>query len=608
MRTDSLEVLGQPGNALFLGHGTWHEGVPGLRLHSPSQVLSATQPGEIAALLESAERHQAEGHYVAGYLAYEAGAGFELPTHPPGSLAPLAWLAVYPAEHAEPVSLSELSRCCSPPEVSAVSAALNVTREQYRRALAAIKELIAAGDTYQVNYTCHARFTAELDPLAYFLSLVLSHPVPYAAFLNLGPVQILSLSPELFLQRRGGLLVSRPMKGTRKRGRTPEEDRAVAAELVASEKDRAENLMILDMVRNDLGRVCETGSITVPHMFQAEKYRSVWQMTSTVTGKLRRRASLPDILAATFPGASVTGAPKRRTMQIIRDLEPEPRGVYTGALGLLLPGGDFTFNLPIRTLVHREGHFDLGIGAGIVWDSDPDSEYEETWLKSSFAFHLSPDLRLRETLLLDRQGQYAYLQEHLERLVRSADYWGFACDCAAIAQELARFAEQQESLPLVLRLELGQTGQLTLASRPLPEPPAEPVRVRLSAQRTDSADRFLYHKTNRRAVYDRELERAREAGFFEVIFCNEHGRLTEGAITNLFLHREGQWVTPPVLEGLLPGLWRARFLEENEAREQPITPEDLAGATRVVIGNSVRGAIEVGEVCDAEGRILWRRD
>jgi len=268
---------------------------------------------------------------------------------------------------------------------------LNVTRDEYGAAIAAIKDYIAAGDTYQVNYTCHARFAAALDPRDYFLAMVRSHPVPYAAYVNLGPAQVLSLSPELLLDKRGPHLRTKPMKGTRPRGRTPAEDAALRAELTTSLKDRAENLMIVDMMRNDLGRICEIGSVAVPILFEAEQYGTVWQMTTTVTGQLRDDLGLADIIAATLPGSSVTGAPKRRTMEIIRELEPEPRGVYCGAIGLFTSDRDFTLNLPIRTLVHRDGQYDLGIGAGIVWDSDPQSEYEETLLKSQFARRLAPE-------------------------------------------------------------------------------------------------------------------------------------------------------------------------------------------------------------------------
>jgi para-aminobenzoate synthetase/4-amino-4-deoxychorismate lyase len=292
-------------------------------------------------------------------------------------------------------------------------------------------------------------------------------------------------------------------------------------------------------------------------------------------------------------------------MEIIRELEPEPRGVYCGALGLLEPGGDFTLNLPIRTLVHRAGEWDLGIGAGIVWDSDARAEYEETLLKASFALRLAPDLRLFETLLLEENRRYTYLPQHLVRLAASTEYWAFPFDREKTERALADLAGEGEG-PLVVRLELDRAGALRLAPRPRPAPPRAPVRVLLSERRTDSSDRYLYHKTTHRALYAQEREAALGQGFFEVLFRNERGHLTEGAITNLFLRTRTGWVTPPVEEGLLPGIWREAFRRETGAEERAIAPEDLAEAEEIVIGNSVRGKVEVGEVWE-EGALCWAR-
>ncbi|HEY3397941.1 MAG TPA: aminodeoxychorismate synthase component I [Armatimonadota bacterium] len=605
--SDLTALLNLPGSALFCGPETWLPGSRALLLHEPERVLLATDPAEVPPLLAEAQRRIAGGAWVAGYLAYEAGAAYELPTPPASATLPLAWLACYPAEHVQEVPAELLRALPVPDTLPPVEVALNVTEAQYRAAIERIKELLASGDTYQVNYTCRARFTLDLDPLAYFLALTRSHPVPYAAYLNLGETQVLSLSPELFLERRGEVLASRPMKGTRRRGRTAEEDEALRAELVGSEKDRAENLMIVDMVRNDLGRLCRAGSVAAPRLFSAEKYDTVWQMTGTVTGCLPAGVGLPEIIAATFPGASITGAPQRRTMEIIRDLEPEARGVYTGALGLFRPGGDFVANLPIRTLVHRAGAYELGIGGGIVWDSAADSEYEEALLKASFALRLQPELRLFETLLLTEAREYRYLAEHWARLAGSAAYWDFPLDPERVASALATVAAEAAGLPLVVRLELDRSGQVTVIPRPLPEPPTGPVRVLLSPEATDSNDRLLYHKTTQRRRYDEQRAAALAAGFYEVIFRNQRESLTEGAVTNLFVRTATGWVTPPVLEGLLPGIWREAFRREVEAVERPLSRADLATAQEVVIGNSVRGAVSVDEVCEANGERLWAR-
>lgn len=590
----------------FLGHG-WGKDA-GLWLRDPLRVLVATETGEVSALLVEVEAETARGRWVAGYLAYEAGAAYGLATHAPVEGMPLAWMAVYeePSRRCDRGASRVASREYGSGLAGPERVSLNVSREQYEAAVAAIHELIAAGDTYQVNYTCHARWELETDPLAYFLALARSHPTPYSAYLDLGERQVLSLSPELYLRRESSVLETRPMKGTRKRGRTVAEDAALREELVGSEKERAENLMIVDMARNDLGRVCREGGVSVPELFTAERYRSVWQMTSTVRGALRAGVGLAEILAATFPGASVTGAPKVRTMEIIRELEPEARGVYCGALGIFRPGGDFTLNLPIRTLVHQEGSWDLGIGAGIVWDSRTESEYEETLLKASFALRLTPEFSLFETMLLTREGNWAYREEHLERLARSAEYWGYPFDRAAAEARLADVARGAEG-PGVVRLELNAEGEMWLTSREAPAPPEERVRVLLSDRRTDSGDRLLFHKTSARRLYDEEREQALAAGCWEVLFRNEREGLTEGAITNLFVHSGEKWVTPPVEEGLLPGIWREAFRGQMGASEEPLPLARLVEANRVVVGNSVRGAVEVAEIVGKDGGTIWRR-
>jgi len=627
-------LLRQTGSILFCGsawapwavrdvppHASPAQDVPGhaMLLHSPLRLISGTQPEALPAALDEVEGELAAGRIVAGFMCYEAGRACGLQTHEPWPLTPLYWFGVYAREAGGGVTDPDGSGSATPPTADVPEMSLNVTRDEYCAAIARIKDYIAAGDTYQVNYTCHARFAADLDPLDYFLAMVRSHPVPYAAYLNLGDTQIISLSPELLLEKRGPILKTKPMKGTRRRGRTPAEDAALRKELTASLKDRAENLMIVDMMRNDLGRICEVGSVATPLLFEAEKYRSVWQMTTTVTGRLRAGVGLAEIVVATLPGSSVTGAPKQHTMEIIHELEREPRGVYCGAIGLFQPGegsqphGDFTLNLPIRTLVHRDGRYDLGIGAGIVWDSDPLDEYEETLLKSQFARRLTPDLRLFETMLVARVGpdapahayHVAYEAEHLARLAQSAAYWGFPFDLEAARDALHAWVEAHTGdSPCIVRMELDQEGGLTFTGRALPPAPEPPVRVLISDPRTDSGDRFRYHKTNQRALYDTAREQARREGCFEVLFRNEAGNLTEGAISSLFVRRGGRWLTPPLMDGLLPGIWRADFAARNSAAEEHITPEMLTEAEEVVVGNSVRGAITVDEVV-CEGRVLY---
>ncbi len=611
-------------------------------LSEPSRILLATRPAEIPGLLDEIEAEQHLGCYVAGYLAYEAGAAFgltvrqgtatPLPREALGCDAvPLAWMAVYPAESAVTVPAQEWASILGAFDVTRVARRLenvelelNVSMQEYNAAIARVRGYIAAGDTYQVNYTVRARYDLRaappdspgLDPLDYFLALVIRQSVPYAAFLDLGGTQVISLSPELFLRRDGERLESRPMKGTRPRGATHADDVALAYELAETEKERAENLMIVDMVRNDLGRVCRTGSVHVPTLYALEPYRTVWQTTSTVQGLLQPGTSLAGIMKAIFPGASITGAPKHHTMEIIAEVETEPRGAYTGTVALFSPGGDFTGNIGIRTILHRAGRCTLGVGSGIVWDAQAPAEYEETLAKAAFALapanggwrpsmatrsvfdggaataQVGTDMHLFETLLLEAGGHYRYLEEHLVRLKVSAEALGFRFDGGTAREALIRLAAS-EAGPLVVRLDLAAAGEIHLSTREAPAQPAAPVTLLVSPFRVEPDDPLLHHKTTRRGFYDREYRRAVATDCFDALFINRLDRVTEGAITNVFARFNDEWVTPPLDDGLLPGIWRAAFAAEKGAIEGSLTLEALLLADEIVVGNSVRGATAV---------------
>ena len=678
---DMVELTSGLGFALFAGGG-WllPQGSLGPReallLTEPCRILSASQADEVAPLLVELGEEQDAGNYVAGYLAYEAGAAFGLSVRPADGL-PLAWMAVYPRDHVRLLSAEEwttvLKRTPATMPVDVPNRGdlrLSVTPEEYDEAIRQVRELIAAGDTYQVNYTVRARFELVVDPLEYFLALVRRQPVPYAAFLDTGEAQVLSLSPEQFLRRRGTLLASMPMKGTRPRSSDLQQDAELAWQLISSAKDRAENLMIVDMVRNDLGRVSRAGSVRVPALYAVEPYRTVWQMASTVTGRIRHEARPLELLRATFPGASITGAPKYHTMEIIARLETEPRGVYTGAVGLFLPvsggraaladetlpfvgglsrssggeddsapspgsgtsgsarpGGDFTCNVAIRTLVHQHGKFRLGVGGGIVWDSEPKDEYQEALDKAAFALlpaqggweppPLAERVRgagigLFETLRLEkRQPQlpvgelpdesgeellrFPDLVAHLDRLAASATALEMPFD-RALAERILLEVASATAEAVVVRLDLEPGGFLRTAIRPLPAPYEQPIALLVSPFRTDPYDQLLLHKTTARLLYDRERQRAEACGYQEVLFLNQLGRVTEGAVTNLFVRHGDRWVTPPVSDGLLPGIWRSRRLRETAAEERSLELAELFEADEIVVGNSVRGGIPVGTV------------
>jgi para-aminobenzoate synthetase/4-amino-4-deoxychorismate lyase len=692
---------------------------PGVRgdealvLSDPCRILVATTPEQIPALLDEVETEQHQGRFVAGYLAYEAGAAFGLTVRAsaPDAL-PLAWLGVYPRESARIIPAAVWRRYLEEIDVSPVAAALagirpelSVTRAEYIEAIARVREFIAAGDTYQVNYTVRGRYelprgalapasgaastpgavegAAEpIDPLDHFLALVVRQSVPYAAYLDLGDAQIISLSPEMFLRRNGDQLESRPMKGTRPRGTTHAEDVALAYELAETEKERAENLMIVDMVRNDLGRVCRTGSIRVPALYAVEPYRTVWQMVSTVTGDVHPHASLLDIMAAVFPGASITGAPKYHTMEIIATLETEPRDVYTGMVACFYPGVEFTGNIGIRTIIHRSGRCQLGTGSGVVWDAVAGAEYEETLAKAAFAtpppgdtWRPDPLARLRsatrrrpsraadeaadgaadertsaatgedrdearlfETILLEAEegeidelgsalplngpvlARYVFLDEHLDRLTASAAEFGYPFERKAMREMLAYLARLTPGTAVV-RVELDAGGNLGQSPRDFqpwervgyetaavrdPAAAAETAAVSgvdaavsetaalmISPFRTDPDDPLLRHKTNLRGFYDREYRRAVDRGCLDALFLNRLDLVTEGAISSIAARFDDQWVTPPLEDGLLPGIWRARFIVEKGAVERSLTLPDLLSADEIVVGNSVRGTAQV---------------
>lgn len=663
------EVCEGPGAALFAGGGAWQipPGLaaasghprPSLLLRDPSRILAAWTSDQIHEVLQAVAEAQVQGHYVAGYLAYEAGGAFGLPVHdvtaaathavagsegpPPTRIdptdVPLAWMAVYPPAHVRALPPGDvhmedgMSGAPAAPE-------LNVTYDEYVRGISAVREYIAAGDTYQVNYTVRARFRLDERPLRYFLARSAAHPVPYGAYLDLGHTQILSHSPELFLRRYGRTLESRPMKGTRPRGAGAADDIALAYELIGSQKDCAEDLMIVDMVRNDIGRICRPGSVRVPALFTVEPYGTVWQMSSTVQGRLPSHIALPKIMAATFPGASITGAPKHHTMEIIRELEKEPRGVYTGCLGLFLPGGDFTCNLCIRTIVHRAGSCLLGVGSGVVWDSDAEEEYEETLTKASFAFPSSapggavggtsvgrpapaatrrpgePHLALLETMLLDAppargavsEGphasglallssltRYRHLEDHLARMRASAEQLAHPFPEDEVRKALVALATRTSG-SVVVRLTVAPDGAVETLTRPRPADPVQPVTVAVSPFRTDPDDVLLRHKTTVRPLYDREHRRVQPSGHFDALFLNRLDQVTEGAITNLAARFGERWVTPPLQDGLLPGIWRAHFMHAHACAERSLTLDDLAAADEVVMGNSVRGTVRVGTI------------
>jgi len=564
----------------------------------PIRMVSA-QPKDVQSfrvLWQQIESYT-EKHYAAGYVPYENGyVVMDLPLPSGTDPSHKIFFGIYP----EPYMFDHASgrfEGAVPPlhepasddyRISDIS--IRTSKEKYIAAVEQIKHHIAEGNTYQVNYTTRLDFTFSGSPIALYGALRSEQPTAYSALMKYGDTWILSLSPELFFRIDGSLITSRPMKGTMRRGRTTAEDEELAHTLQHDVKNRAENLMIVDLLRNDIGRIAETGSVAVPELLTVEKYRSVLQMTSTITGKLRRSVRFSDIIEALFPCGSVTGAPKHRTMQIIRELEDSPRGIYTGAIGMIKPGGDAVFNVPIRTVEMRGDRSSMGIGSGIVWNSDPAEEYEECLLKAQFLTNRHKPIELIESLRYERG--YCRLEMHIHRLFDSARYFDIPADGENIKNALHRVEKKFDKNSIYkVRLLLKEDGGIETGYEKIPPVIEQPVRLKICSTPTDSNDRFLFHKTNRRELYITEYNIAQKEGYFDVLFQNERGQITEGAITNLYIKKNDVLFTPPVSCGLLNGVFRQMLLAEGKAEEKVMTLEEIAIAGELYVSNSVRGLI-----------------
>ncbi len=568
---------------------------------SPETVFRAGSPSQLLKLLEDIEDGTREGMYAAGQIDYESAyALHDIPATLPRES--LACFGIYrqPAvfDHRTgvatgPVLPKAAARSEFDVRAPLTRPKLQITHEAYADRFAAIKRFLFAGDTYQVNFT--TRVGAELlsSPLDLYECLIESQPVDFAAILHFGDSLTLSFSPELFFRVTDRHIVTRPMKGTAPRGLDAEDDARQREWLARDEKNHAEHVMIVDLLRNDLGRICAPGSIRADDLFRVEPYPTLFHMTSSVSGKLRYEVRLTDVMSAIFPSGSVTGAPKRRTIEIIRDLEDSPRGVYTGAIGVMQPTGDMCFSVPIRTLDVRSGLVQMGVGGGVVADSTADSEYDECVLKASFLEAAATAPKLIETLLWS-EG-YPLLDLHLARLGRSAAQLGFECDDAKIRSALAEagsaFREDRR-----VRLLFSTDGGVEIVTSAVVDPRSD-LRVRIAARRILSTDPLRQYKTTRRVLYDRELERARNDGFDEILFLNERGELVEGAISNLFVEIDGLLWTPAPSSGALPGVYRQHLLSTRQDMvERILHLDDLKCATALWLGNAVRGLRSVGTV------------
>lgn len=567
---------------------------PALLYRTPVGTITTDDPDQVRPSLARLREALAAGLHVAGLLSYEAGYCLEdrlVPWRapPPRDAAPMLWFGLF--EQCTEIPTEEVTAILPPASAAWASPPVpRIGRTAYCEAVARVKRHIAEGDIYQANLTFAADVHCSGDPLALYALLRARARAGHGGIVFTGANWLLSFSPELFFALGDGLLTARPMKGTAPRSADPDEDRAAAVALAQDAKQRAENLMIVDLLRNDAARVSRPGTVTVPELFTVEHYPTVHQLTSQVTAQLEPECGAVDVLEAIFPCGSVTGAPKIRAMELIAGLETQPRGVYTGSIGRIAPGGAARFNVAIRTLTlsaesrdDGEACASLGLGSGVVADSRADEEWRECLAKGGFVSDGTSSFDLIETMAFDPHDGIAHLEQHLQRMKASAAALGFAFDRHHARNELQaatfRFRDAKK-----IRLMLARSGAIAIESRTLPEPPARPVEVALVDLPVPASDFRLRHKTSDRAFYD--AARAR-SGCFETLFVDGEGFLTEGSFTSLFVERGGTLLTPPSSRPILPGILRAQLIEQGDAEEAELKPADLDGI--FYIGNAVRG-------------------
>ena len=553
----------------------------------PLEVLETHVLAEVPAILEKLEQAVNKGFYAAGYVSYEAAPAFQakMVTQPAGEM-PLVWFGIFN----EPQKAPALSEEQQPYSVSEWEMASAVAH--YQKGIQQIKQAIEEGDTYQVNYT--ERLSAEFtgSDLAFYRQLARNQQADYGAYLNLGRYRVLSASPELFFKVRNGKLTAKPMKGTAPRGRTTQEDQEQVAALLASKKEQAENLMIVDLLRNDMSRLAKQGTVKADPLFTVETYPTVHQLTSTVEAQLDKKTTVLEWFQALFPCGSITGAPKISTMKYIAKLEQTPREVYCGAIGFITPEKNAVFNVPIRTVVidQKKETARYGVGGGVTWDSTSEGEYRELQTKAEVLTAKRPVFRLLESLKLE-DGKYPLLPHHLSRLKDSSAYFHFPGNIQDAEKELETLAKQYRKGIYKVRLLLDDKGQLEVQAQKT-DPIEEPVKCALASSAVDSRNPFLFHKTTHREVYD-NVSGDLPKELFSVLLWNEKQQLTEFTIGNLVLEKDGRFFTPPISCGLLAGTFRQHLLDQKLIEEKIIHKEELTDCDAIWLINGVRGWLKV---------------
>ncbi|WCL50601.1 aminodeoxychorismate synthase component I [Leptospira sp. GIMC2001] len=589
----------------------------GLQFTKPSQLFAPTTEQEFHRDLAILKSKDIESHWLAGFVSYEAGYYLEEKLNsliPKERKLPLFCIGVFDS----PIEFKEKKKF--PDKIPKIdSFEFGMDLPEYELSVSKLKKFITDGDTYQINLSFPCNFDYIDNPYELYLYLLTRQKVSYASYIEYSNMQILSVSPELFIQKQGNALICKPMKGTAKRHPIPEIDDWIKNALLHSSKNQAENLMITDLIRNDLGRFATIGSVQTSEMFRVESFDTVHQMTSTVTAIMDPKFHFLDVLTGMFPCGSITGAPKMRSMEIIQEIEKSPRGIYTGTIGYLPPRQSrlpSIWNIAIRTIVIQDKKAQMGIGSGIVMDSDYQDEFNECLAKANFltsSFSEPVEFGILESIPII-SGKLRNKLLHIDRLKKSAKYWGIDFDLSALAKTIESSLSNIDGFDIEqtgrtkqnryrLRIALSESGEFKTSihkverSKTNKTDPIDPTiytkRIRLSKTRLDSNNPYLYHKTSFRNLYDLEYSNREE--YYDIVFCNERGEITESCTQNIFVKQNGIYFTPPVTTGLLAGILRKTCLEKfpRHFQEKVLYLEDLLNCERIVLGNSVRGFTEV---------------
>ncbi|WP_226581756.1 aminodeoxychorismate synthase component I [Halobacillus litoralis] len=572
-------------NAPFLLYEfTDEKGNPDVRVfESPVEILTTYDLHEIKRIFDRVEQALEEGYYAAGYVSYEAAPAFDdaFSVHSDPQW-PLVWFGIFS-------DCSKKIRDFNEGDFSVSKWEMTGDFEVYQEGIEKVKQGIERGDTYQVNYTTRLEALFSGDDYSFYRRLIRNQQPSYGAYLNMGVRRLLSASPELFFRVDGKAIRTKPMKGTAKRGRFYEEDQHQKELLRTSDKERSENLMIVDLLRNDLGRIAVPGTVRVPKLFEVETYQTVHQMTSTIEASLPDHYTTYELFHALFPCGSITGAPKVRTMDYISRLEDSPREVYCGAIGFFTPDKEAVFNVPIRTVMVDQNSKQAvyGTGGGVTWDSTPKGEFEELHAKASVLTENRPSFQLLETMRLE-EGEFPLWSYHIDRVLKSAQYFQYPITRQELEQQLHQVTGTYSIGLYKTRLLIASTGEVTIEVEPI-QHPAQNVECMLAASPVDEGNPFLFHKTTHREVY----ERHQSPGFTSTLLWNSNGELTEFTIANVVVKQNNHYYTPPVTSGLLAGTYRQKLLEDGVVQEKVIHKDELNQCEEIWMINAVRGWVRV---------------